>query len=160
MYTTTAQHFIQRQSQALLSRWQNLTEPALEIEEPQQRRQASLLAALTLGLLVLSLLTVSSFLITDMVQHIAVPLPFISVDLIAVALLVIAYKASRTRQFWIGAALIRAMTYGPPFSLALVTPQDADKVAPYFILSLLLCSMLFPLRRTLIYAALIVLTLP
>ena len=48
--------------------------------------------------------------------------------LVAIALLLIAYKSSRTRQFWIGGALILAMTYGATISLALVTPEDAERV--------------------------------
>src|SRR5262245_47868227 len=112
MTLRNAQYFIKRQGHAFALRWQRLTEPDVEIEEPQLRRQASLLAALTLGLLALSLLTVASFLVADLSQHIPVPLAFVSIDFVAVILLLFAYKASRMRRFWIGSALILAMTYG------------------------------------------------
>ena len=130
------------------SMWQWLTEPTTIIKEPDQRRQARLLASLLLALMFLSMLS-------NIGQSLTVPGfgPTAVVLLGTLAFLAIAYGLSRTKYYRLGALSIIVIPTLVAFVSVLVTP--ADTIALAFVPIGVLLSSIFCSMRTTIRLAVV-----
>jgi PAS domain S-box-containing protein len=133
--------------------WEGLTRPAAAIQEPDQRRQAQLLASLLLLILALEVLAILQRVSMD----VGVPLwqdRNFYVLLASGAMLLLPYWLSRTRHYRWAAALTAGLLSTIIFAIA-VPDYDPDEIyfLHYLVLSVLFISMLLSLRATLILIA-------
>jgi len=131
--------------------WDWLTQPTTLFDQPEARRQAQLVAGITLVLIALLL---SGAISTWLAK---VPLTPIMLSTIA-GLIAVAYGLSRTRRYMWGAWLMLAVFAGMPFVFVSLNPdQSLPTLVNSFawaIVTVLLSSAFFSVRSVAIFAAL------
>jgi len=136
----------QRESR-LLAFWHWLTEPAASISEPERRRQARLLMALLIVLMLLGLLS----LILSSLDLYPSPKPvrqmFIGLALAAVMVLALVYGLSRTAHYRLAAALAVSTVLSATCVAAIVSPESPLLLA-FLTLGGLMSSLFLSARAT------------
>ncbi|MEP7288720.1 MAG: ATP-binding protein [Chloroflexota bacterium] len=134
--------------------WHRLTEPHSSIREPEQRRRAQLLSQLMLVLIPLGIISTISTGIANSARPQALQLGFVATSLVMIAGMIIAYAFSRTRYYGIGGVIVLGMIYGTTLLLTKVVPTSQNSFLPYLTMIVLLSSMLFSIRYTLLFTIL------
>ncbi len=130
------------------SLWNALTAPDASLQNQDDRQQARLLATLTLVLVALGTLVALVLpLITAPRKTLGTPDIWIAGA--GIAILVLAYRLSRTRRYRLAARLAVLVASGTIFALVmpLGAPPRADRLL-YLVIPVLLSSILLPLRET------------
>ncbi len=134
--------------------WQRFIEPAAAIQDLEQRRKARLLSALLLVLTALGTFDLVISVAADYDTHSPNVSPYILIGIINITVLLALYALSRTRHYKLSAGLTLAMLYIATVAVGLSIPREGiTQILPYLSISVLLCSMLFSLRTTIILAA-------
>src|SRR5258707_3572079 len=134
--------------------WQRFIEPAAAIQDLEQRRKARLLSALLLVLTALGTFDLVISVAADYDTHSPGGSPYILIGIINITVLLALYALSRTRHYKLSAGLSLAMLYIATVAVGLSIPREGiPQILPYLSISVLLCSMLFSLRTTIILAA-------
>ena len=130
--------------------WRTLTEPAASIQQPELRRRSRLLASLLLILIPYGLLTATAQRLIDPAHYLFFD-PDFNVALIAITMSAALYGLNRSGHYTSAALLAVALTSIAIFVAAFPdsSPDDVQMLA-YLTLGVLLCSMLFSWRATLI----------
>jgi signal transduction histidine kinase len=125
--------------------WYRLTNPFCEVREPQQRRQARLLTALLLALLVMAFSIVAS--LTLVTPSGLLHFPGFRYGALAAALLALAYGLSRSRYYSLAAGFTVGALSAATFVLAVSPPARLNFLA-FLVIPLLLSSIFLSFRTT------------
>ncbi len=149
------QSFVKTVIQRLAIIWRGLVEPAPSVAEPDQRRQAQLLAGLLVSVVPLGLLLSIIPIVVERPGFSVFLDPEFQVTLAAVVFSAIAYAASRTRYYKLAAVFVLNMGSLAIFAAAIPdTGAVSMNLLIYVILPILLASALLSLRAATIIAAL------
>src|SRR5258708_12122311 len=138
--------------------WQRFIEPAAAIQDLEQRRKARLLSALLLVLTALGTFDLVISVAADYDTHSPNVSPYILIGIINITVLLALYLLSRTVHYKLSAGLTLAVLYIATVAIGLSIPREGiAQILPYLSISVLLCSMLFSLRTTVILAIVVLL---
>src|SRR5690348_4104970 len=136
-----------------ISALSRLIEPHSTILDPEQRRKARLLSVLLLVMVILGIFGLVSTVVADYQTHSPSHSPYILVSVINLIAMATYYVLSRTAYYKVSAVLTLISLYAATVAVGLSLPNEGiAQVLPYLSLGILLCSMLFSLRATILFA--------
>lgn len=132
--------------------WIQLTQPSIQAESPERKRQINLLASSLVGLIILgSLLTIMPFVLEPVNYSANDPVNVISAATLVV--LILAYWMNRRGYYPAAATLTLVIITAAIFVATTTNPPDSYDIFNYLIIPVLFASILLPLRANAVLVA-------